>query len=53
MVVVARAKVGGLRVSMCVRKRGFQGGLDILGLRRNVMVARGQQRKAAIYNVRG
>jgi len=39
VVVVARAKVGDLRVSMCVRKRGFQGGLDILGLRRNVMAA--------------
>lgn len=47
MVVVARVKVGGLRVSMCVRKRGFQGGLDILGLRRNVMVARGRRRRKA------
>jgi len=40
VVVVARVKVGGLRVSMCVRKRGFQGGIDILGLRRNVMAKR-------------
>jgi hypothetical protein len=38
LVVVAREKMGGFRVEMCVRKRGFQGGSEDIGLGRRDVV---------------